>query len=313
MTPGRVSEWLTAQGCLTTCEVSGPLQSRENSRIFYAECAGVPGPMAVKLCLTPRTAQVDSAAARRQFDTLQRVHDAMGAQADLSVPRPYVLVAEAGLLGTEWVAGQSMTSALFSLRCSSMTARELVARAARWLRRFHDCHALAPGMLDAQEKLAYLATLDNLPGERFRSILERSAAKAQAIVLARSWVHGDYTADNLLVAAGRTLAVDIEARHENTVVHDLAPFLNYLELRAFHPGGWRRLASPEALGRTFLETYLGGAVGGIAVPILWLRLYLLLQAWISARGKGASRLRSSLVDLCYGTVASRLARGLEAG
>jgi len=302
-----------ADGRLVACEVNGPLQSRENSRLFYAQCGGVPGPMAVKVCLTPRTAQVDPGAARRQFDTLVRVHEVMGQQEELSVPRPYVLVADAGLLGTEWVAGESMTRLLFSWRCSSMKARGLVGRAARWLKRFHECHELPPGRLGVEEKLAFLSTLDGASlGEPFHlafECLRGSARAAGEVAVARSWVHGDFTADNLMVAGSRTLGIDIEARYENAVIHDLAPFLNYLELRALHPSGWRRSGSREGLGRAFLDTYLGGASSRIGVPLAWLRLYLLLQGWTTARGnKAAMRLR--FIDLCYSRVTSRLVEAL---
>jgi hypothetical protein len=274
--------------------------------------------MAVKICLRPGTTEADREAAQRQYETLLRVHDAMGDGGEHSVPRPCLLLAEQALLATEWVAGQSMTALVFSWRCSSTKAATLVARAARWLRHFHACHRLDPGPLDAGEKLAFLSQLQGaMPGNaRFARAVEAlraSAARASNTPLERSWVHGDFTADNVMVAGARTVGVDIDVRHENTVIHDLAPFLNYLELRVFHPDGWRHAFSVERLSRTFVEAYFQGPGGGIATPLAWLRLYLLLQGWLTARSKPGRFLRSSAVDVSYGTVASRLLKVLESG
>jgi hypothetical protein len=139
--------------------------------------------------------------------------------------------------------------------------------------------------------------------------LRDSAHGAGAVLLKRSWIHGDFTADNLMVAGPRTIGIDVDVRFENTVIHDLAPFLNHLELRAFHPGGWPRTLSLETLKRTFLESY--GAGTGIAVPLAWLRLCMLLQGWITARHNAASTLRARFADLSYRTVAARLVRSLS--
>jgi len=101
-------------------------------------------------------------------------------------------------------------------------------------------------------------------------------------------------------------------RFENSVLHDIAPFLNHLELRTFHPDGWPRAFSIEVLHRTFLENYEGGPnAGAIAVPLAWLRLYMVLQGWITIRGKAASPLRRRLADLSYRTVIGRLMKFLS--
>src|SRR5688500_9359630 len=145
--------------------------------------------MAVKICLRPHTAEIDSQAAQSQYETLQRVHRAMGGEVELSVPKPYVVIPAAGLVATEWIPGKTAAALVFSWRCSAARAGQLVARSARWLRRFHACHEAAPGCLEVEEKLAFIATAAQVSKPLFleaRECLQRSAAAAAAVSLARS-------------------------------------------------------------------------------------------------------------------------------
>lgn len=285
---------------------------RDNSRLFYAECTAFPSPMAVKICLSPHTLEADPDSAHRQYAALLRVSEAMGEATDFCVPRPYLLRADVGLLAMEWIAGRSMTELVFSWRCSLGQACELMARSARWLRCFHACHALAPGQLDVEPRLAFL---DELETSRtvsdpvfFRALgaLRHSANAATAIMLNRSWTHGDFKTDNLIVSGRRTVGVDVHLRHENTVIYDLAMFLNHLALRLCHPAGWRLARSQSVLRETFLANYFPVRNDTIMAPLAWIQLYLLLQGWHTGARAG-SWLRSSLVGLCYRTIALRLA------
>jgi hypothetical protein len=83
----------------------------------------------------------------------------MGGAAELSVPAPRLVIPEAGLVASEWVHGETIAALVFSWRCSALRADDLVARAARWLRQFHACHAAAPGSLDVEEKLRFIAAV----------------------------------------------------------------------------------------------------------------------------------------------------------
>jgi aminoglycoside phosphotransferase (APT) family kinase protein len=316
ITPQQVRRWLAESGQIADCLVTGPLAAGENSRLFYAERRDGAPPIAVKVCVRPHSDELDPESARRQYETLLRVHRAMGEQSELSVPRPYLVLPEVALLVTQWIAGKSITRLVFSWRCNPTRARDLVARGARWLKRFHACHALTAGPLDVEAKVAFIAKMEAaqpLHDPLFLDAVSRlrtSAGAAAGVTLERSWVHGDFTADNVMVSGTRTLGLDMDIRHENTVLHDLAPFLNHLELRAFHPSGWPRSLSSVALREAFLENYVGRGSAAIAVPLAWLRLYMILQGWMTARRKARSALRTRFVDLTYRTVASRLTRTL---
>jgi len=316
VTPQDVSDWLVSAAGLADCRVTGPVSSRQNSRLFYAQCGGTQ-PMAVKVCLRPDTDDLDTESARQQHETLVRVHRAMGDDAQLSVPRPCLLLAERGLLATEWIAGRTIANVIFSWRCGADRATSLVARAAHWLKSFHAAHGLSAGRLDVDEKLRFLARMETerpIDDPLFRAAIARlrgSAAAACVATLDRSWVHGDFTCDNVMVADGRTLGIDVEVRYENTTVHDLAPFLNHLELRSLHPSGWRRVSALRQLRETFLATYLGKDASGVRLPLMWLRLYMILQGWATARAKPRAALAAWAVNQSYRIVIARLLRQMS--
>jgi hypothetical protein len=292
---------------------------RDNSRLFYAECTAFPSPLAVKLCLRPRTVQPDSDSAQRQHDALLRVFRALGNAGQFTVPRPYLVRADAGLLATEWIAGDSMNALLLSWRCSRAVAQRLLARAGRWLRCFHDAHALVPARVDLEDKLTFVAEMRDAHAVHdpvFFAALRRlceSAEAAAEVSVARSWIHGDFKADNLLVSGPRTVGMDIHLRHESPVIYDLAPFLNHLELGLCHPRGWRFAGCRALLREAFLTSYFGARSEALDVALSWVQLYLLLQGWHTAREHARSWLRCRLIDHSYRLVASRLAARLTAG
>jgi hypothetical protein len=45
----------------------------------------------------------------------------------------------------------------------------------------------------------------------------RSAAAAASIDLKRSWLHGDFKTDNLIVSGQRIVGIDLQIKHENAV------------------------------------------------------------------------------------------------
>jgi Phosphotransferase enzyme family len=301
------------------CSVKGPLLENRQSRIFYAECADFPSALAVKLFLDPATARPDTTTAAQQFRALQRVHEKLGKDSALSVPEPYFLMAESGLVGIEWVAGKSMTQLLFSWRCSANQAIELVSRAARWLRQFHCAHALPARRLDVEDKLVAVSEMDAFANARdpvFRrsvAVLGATAAAAGAEPLPTSWIHGDFKSDNLLVAGPRTLAIDVHVKHENVVLYDVAPFVNHLELGCYHPQGWRLALYRDNVSRNFVDHYFESPItGGILLPLLWVRLYLLLAGWCALAPLGASGLRQQWLWRSFRRVTATVLAKLEA-
>lgn len=277
----------------------------------------MPSPALVKICLKPHTGEIDSDAALAQYNALVRAHSAMQHVSALSVPQPYLVRPEIGLLVTEWVSGRSMALLLSSWHCREATAKEYMARGARWLRTFHASHALAPSHLDVDARLLGVAAIEATvaaPDDAFSrglSELRHSARAAAAWMVPRSWIHGDFTPDNLIVSGSRTIGIDIHLRHESSIVYDVASFLNHLALTLCQPTGWLLARSHARLRTTFLANYLDGPEEQIALPLAWIQLYMLLQQWDSARARGRQSLRGALLNSCYRTVTWHLVRRIS--
>ena len=123
----QVRRWLSdtcpgSDGHRESCRVEA-LGHRSNSRLFFARCPLLSGPLFVKLCLKPNSLEPDVAAARRQYDSLLRVSGAMGEENECSVPRPYNLLGETAAFAMEWVPGRSVTGPLQACRGAARCAR----------------------------------------------------------------------------------------------------------------------------------------------------------------------------------------------
>jgi tRNA A-37 threonylcarbamoyl transferase component Bud32 len=246
VTAEGVRRWLLNRlGDAGQCIVKGPVYQRQNSHIFYAECDALPSAAAIKWCLQTYTPRPDSDSAVRQFEALRRVADAMQADPRYTVPRPYLLDRERALLAIEWIGGAPMTASMASWRCGADNAHDLMVQAGNWLRHFHQAHRLPDGPLDVEDKLRSASEYDDCALARDQVFaqgladLRRSAAAAASVNLERSWIHGDFKTDNLIISGQRIVGIDVQIRHENTVVYDVAPFLNDLELSFCHPMAWR--------------------------------------------------------------------------
>lgn len=324
ITPQRVQRWLI-EGCKreagigsVKCFAQGPLAIRDNSRLFYAECTGFPSPLAVKVCLQPHTDQTDPNSAQRQYDALLRVSRAMGYGTEFSVPQPYLVREDVGMLVSEWISGANMTDLVCSWRCNSAQAHEYMMRGARWLRCFHACHQLARDRLHLAEKLNFIVEMESAGYvadpvfSRSLTCLKEFAEAAAAVTLEQSWLHGDFKTDNLLISGRRTVGIDVHLRHEGAVIYDLALFLNHLELRLCHPSSWRLASSHAQLRNTFLTSYLQDHRDRMAAPLAWVQLYMILAEWCTAQAHASSSwLRSSFVNICYRRVAARLASRIQ--
>lgn len=280
--------------------------------MFYAECDGLPSAAAIKWCLLPNTLQADAAAATRQFDAFQRVGDAMRNGVCHGVPRTYLLERDCALFAVEWIDGQTMTESVHSWRCSAGAARSLLARAGDWLRHFHGANRLGEGTLDIEEKLRYLCEYDDCALIRHVVFAEgvaelrRSARDAALVRLERSWIHGDFKTDNLIVSGERIVGIDVDIRHENAVVYDLAPFINHIDLELYHPALLRLAWDRTRFISAFVDAYCADRSCDIWLPLSWVRLYLMLAAWRTAHDRDGPWMRTSMVEFVFRRATSRL-------
>jgi tRNA A-37 threonylcarbamoyl transferase component Bud32 len=300
------------------CEVKGPLFERSNSKVFLLRHPRLPGQVAVKLCLHPYTADVDGLSAREQFETLWRTRRAMSGNGDFSVPEPYFLDEEHGVLGMEWIEGVEMTTAVFTERRSIASAEKLIFRAGQWLRQFHSAGPAAQRSLDTEYRLAQLESDHGMPTLEKDPVFSRAvtcaremAPVAGAVRLDSSWIHGDFKTDNLIVSDERTIGLDINARHENTMFHDIAPFLNHLDLKLLSPRAWHFAGRRDRLVGAFLTGYGLESDGATKLALAWLRLVSMLVVWESVASRQRSLLSTMAVQWSFRRATSRLIQDLE--
>jgi Phosphotransferase enzyme family len=265
----------------------GPVATRTYSRILKARDERSGRLYAVKTCIDPRTGSLVPNAAKRQFDALRRVSQAMG-NGPFAVLEPVMLREPAAELVTAWIDGDSMTQALGRHPLSFRNAERLCVLAGQWLAAFHGAHVLASGPLDIQGKLGQVdemlqeTTVRDGDFEVAVEFLRMSAMDAARALLPRSWIHGDFKLDNLLVALDRIIGIDVHASSENVVVHDLASFLNHLSLLLLGPRFLRlRLARPR-LVEVFCRSYGLDRGYEAAFALQWSMLFQLLQVWTEA-------------------------------
>ena len=315
---GRLLDAAAGGRAGTTVEVKGPVAERANSRIFHARGGALPHPLAVKLCLRPHTLDPDPDTARRQYAALARLAEGMPGERFRAV-RPYHLWEDLGVYAAEWVPGRSMTERLFRPLCPPALALELVRRAAGWLRCFHAAGLEAPGALEVADKVAELPILARAGSglsaafPEALGLLRATATRAARPSLPRSWIHGDFKTDNLLVCGEAVVGMDIQLSHVNVALHDVASFLNHLDLGLRQPQTWRPATFRGTLEAAFLRDYFGAPLGpGVRAALAWIRLYALLDVWLMVEQSPAPGLRKRVLRQLFRRSTGALIRELRA-
>jgi aminoglycoside phosphotransferase (APT) family kinase protein len=273
------------------CTYMGVVERRINSRIHKA-LWGVK-PIAIKECFDETRQRPDPATAEREFAALTSLANLSPASGEPALaPLPLALCRERAVYAMTWSAGRPMTGVILTSATDAEHAGRLGAAAGRWLRRLHALHPLPPRRGDFEERISYVQGIRAENGGR-DSLIQRAteallglATIAAAPAIPASWIHGDMKSDNLLVDGELITGLDVHLRHENTVVYDLAPFLNHLSLLRWTPRGlWQRKKLARVADQ-FLSAYAPDAAGWTA-SVAWLRSYLLVQMAVPSGHEGA--------------------------
>lgn len=280
--------------------VSGPVYAGPYSAIFRVDLSC---PMALKICQDPRTGAPDPAFARRQFEELSRIHQGMGDDPRYRVPRPILLIEEQAILLMEWVIGETLGRRLRARGRAPAAVALSVEQAGAWLRRFHDSGPRSQGGLPALGLLGEVRELlevraPGLLAEGFvQEALGTLAAAAPGLdgeAVERSWLHGDYQMENLVLAGESIVALDVAFSRQDAVVFDMAYFLNALDRFLLQPKGWHLVPFRSRLLAAFLRGYgkSGAEPGpGVAPRVLhWMRIHDLLRFFAIFHAGGKSRL-----------------------
>lgn len=302
-----------------TCDVTGPKFQLENSNIYYAECSAYPVPVAIKQCFRPGRTGLAGNEARLQFDALRKISARMAKDSRFIVPTPFDLIEDSGLVITEWISGPPLTGLLTDPRTPFAEKLNCVERAGRWLRNMHAERMLSPGPVPVDEKLDQLTAImaESSRHLYFAKTMGKAMNALAAVAtsvregdLPRSWLHGDYKPDNVLIASDRTVGIDLALKFENCVVFDLAHFLNHLSFTCYRPNGLHLLPREPRLLAAFLNGYGNESLRAQPLALAWVRLHGVVRLWRSRTGTTPSTARAYYISWCFQRVAARLAREL---
>ena len=265
---------------------------RDNSVVYRASIGGGRAKAAVKFCRVPGTEHWDPAGAARQFDALRRVHEAFKlVPPQFTVPAPLCLSREEGAYAMSWVQGESLTDRLRG-RARAVAVIDELRSAGAWLANFHRVGPQRVGIADIDSKSAHLLAMAATPVLHpvFRqalSELTNAYPQVRALGVHISWLHGDCKADNLLLTGTGLCGIDLDLRYENAVEHDLAQFLNHVDLLAGRTRYWHRRPLRKALNAAFLHGYrsMNGQVSDAVLH--WLRLWGVTTYWHTAVAEGS--------------------------
>jgi hypothetical protein len=260
---------------------------RRNS-IIYRVALDDGAAFAAKFCLDPVTRLPRPADAAQQHHALGQVYQRLPASGRYRVPQPLGLYAPAGLILVEWLQGTQL-SQLFKNAPTLSSRTPVMESAAQWLRAFHDSNVLGYERFEAQTRLDDLSlALENIEKPRFissaLSVLHSTVKEAEQPLWPRSWVHGDYKLENLLLDGANVACLDIQLDFENIVLYDLATFLN----RMPELGWWGRSKSAKRpLELAFLKAYFTSSDQRFLLPVTWLSLSIAAYSWLDVRSESS--------------------------
>jgi Ser/Thr protein kinase RdoA (MazF antagonist) len=226
--------------------------------------------------LDPATGLRRPELAKQQFAAMTRASAAMGLDPVYRVAQPYLLLEAESLVAAEWIPGTTLTARLTRWLASRSNMEHDLRQTGIWVSKLHQALAVAPGSLDSLQRGAVLSDWaytkqckDGLP-KRALDMLRESAADAARRPLRKCQLHGDFKPDNMLLTAASTAGIDIQLRHENCAVYDLAAFLNHLDILCREPSGWHLYPIRNRLQAAFLESYFEQVNDLCALPLLWI-------------------------------------------
>jgi tRNA A-37 threonylcarbamoyl transferase component Bud32 len=269
-----------------TVRLEGPISVRKYSTVYRAHLdGGAHEQLAVKCCTMLMGTDPDAAAARAQFDSLARACRRMrGLASPLGVPEPAFLLESQGAYAMAWLSGQSVSDCLKG--GDPQAAMAACARAGRWLGAFHRAGPLRSGRAELAGKTGDVRRmLEGSAGKGpFGAALAAAARRSAAVVeqpVQVSWVHGDAKPDNVWLCTAETYGIDINLVFENSVEHDLAQFLNNLDLLLMGRRFRAMRTHSHALREAVLAGYAATGPQRSQLALDWLRLWGALSMWSS--------------------------------
>jgi hypothetical protein len=209
-----------------------------------------------------------SETAALQFVAMKSLWPQFDTHATWKIPRPLDYLAQDSALIMEEFAGTPLLDRLpriFWHHGACQMAESDCRRAGQWLRFYHDAgratelaplnaEGIWPGLdetLEELEKTGFKRSLQPLMDEWFVPLVKRVVTELRPI----SNVHGDFTADNVMMNHESVVVLDLTAEFRKPIDLDIASFLNsILMLRLTRPVP---SAAINRMRQAFLTGYFG--------------------------------------------------------
>lgn len=294
-------------GCDDWLPMRGPLQRRD-CRIHFLRSAGhtAPGLVLKIYC--------KDAVGKNLARNLHRKSGRLIAAAtdEFTVPRPVLFLQEENALAMEFVEAPLAGSLLIKGFHSQRSREQVIRKAARWLRWFHDHFGVTREPFVAALYLSKLGKMRErvetlkpkaLARDRFLAEclkqVEKAAGELDGRLMPHAVAHGDFTPFNLFIDGGRTIGFDYRANRRMTVYQDINRFLVYLDVYRLTPA---RAAELREYGcrrddfEAFMDAY--GADPAVLDGGMWLRLqFMEVTRRMTSLALPRSRMRNRL--FCY--------------
>jgi hypothetical protein len=234
----------------------------------------------------------------------KRFHQA--ATASCAVPEPVVFVQEANAMVMEFVNAPSAAILLMKGLHSREKRRDVIRKAARWLRWFHESSGVVVRPFEARsfvnplhrtiEKAQGMAAHPTAPDAWFARCVRSAgefAGELEGVAMPHATAHGDFTPFNLFIDGGRMVGFDFRANRRLAVTHDICRFLLYLDVYQIRPAD-RREVVKYGCRRDDLEVFMDayGMDGARLDDDLWRKLQFMettrrLASLMLSRARGS--------------------------
>lgn len=225
-----------------------------------------------------------------------------GPEEEFSIPRPLAYLASVHLLVSEKVDGPRAKD-IFGTS-SGQSCATATERCALWLAKFHTTELQSERRVSLRDQLSLLeqraqriADLGNPLADKARRLYNQLVAAASALKEDKARAgHGSYSPSHIILAEGRTVAIDWDRYNVADPARDVARFI--IELRRLAYSRFGSIRALDAEADVFRETYLAASKLNVIVQLPFYEAITCLQiaGRIAQRQSGKVQKVETLLD-----------------
>jgi len=315
-----IFEWASSAGVEISSKIGviGPIAVRPYSRLYKVEFGDGARPMAAKVCLDNRTPDVKFAI--QQFGEMLRFHDKMSSDPTLRVVQPLAVFPPHGTILMQWIDGDPLIELLLRKSLDTRALLGCMRRAGNWLRCFHKagplrmCPPLEPDLRRDLAELTASVLRERITNPSIQSALNALTVSVPIVCgrdTARSWLHGDFQASNIMFSQGVVYGLDTAFSKEGIGLSDAAHLLNEIEKIARMPKGFHLLQKLPEMTSAFEEGYFAEVNDDIRYALDWFRTLDNLRFLVRHIGHTKSFAHRWYLTFIFGIALSRSVRTLN--